>query len=224
MKKYFLVILLVGIFGVSFAQETNNFWTSAENYVQPGETKIITQDLNSDNMADLQNIQARFCNNEKVTKDLELYMRPWQRKDICVALVNKSDKPIGILFWFSKGMIKDWAPTCDSDMTDKNEFSKHILQNTTTGIMVPASGTVIQNFKYSAPNNLSWRTLGCVGYEINKQEQIESGKMFLIVPRKVGYIYILMLLDLYINSDDEMISKTYIPPINLSSSKSLSLY
>lgn len=197
MKKYFLLILLVGIFGISFAQETNGSWTTAENYVKPGENKIITQDFNSDNMTDLQNIQARFCNDEKVTKDLELDMRPWQTKDICIVLVNKSDKPIDVSFWFSKGMIKDRAPICDSDMTDENDFSKYISQNTTTGIIVPASGNIIQNFRYSAPKTLSWRTLGCVGYEINRQEQIEPGKMFLIVPRKVGYIYVNITWSVY---------------------------
>jgi|GEM_PF-1762595 len=52
-------------------------------------------------------------------------------------------------------MIKDRAPICDSDMTDENDFSKYISQNTTTGIIVPASGNIIQNFRYSAPKTLS---------------------------------------------------------------------
>lgn len=197
MKKCFLLVLLIGIFGISFAQDTGNSWSDEENYVRPGETKIITQDLNSDNIAELQKVQARFCNDKKATKDLKLRMRPWQREDICVVLANQSDKPTSVLFWFSKGILKNWAPICDADMTAQNEFAKYILWNTTTWIMIPASGSIIQTFTYVAPTTASWDMLGCIGYKINKQEQIEPGKMFLIVPRKVGYIYLNITWSVY---------------------------
>lgn len=197
MKKYFLMILVIGFLGISFAQETSDSWTTAENYVQPGETKIITQDFNSDSMDDIQNIQSRFCNNEEMTKDLDLSMRPWQKKDICVAFANKSDQPINILLGFSEGILKDWAPMCDADMTDKNEFSKYILWNPTTWIVIPASGYIIQRFTYMTPKTASGNMLGCIGYKINRQEQIEPGKMFLIIPRKVGYIYMNITWSVY---------------------------
>jgi len=79
-------MVLVGFFGLSLAQETN---ISSDNKVTPGETKIITQDLGSESMLDLQKIQSRFCNDEKTTKDLNIFMRPGQRKEICVAFANQ---------------------------------------------------------------------------------------------------------------------------------------
>ena len=197
MKKYFLAILCVGFFGMSFAQDTNISWNVAQNIVKPGEIKIITQDLWSDNMTDLQNIQSRFCDDNKVTKDLKMVIRPWQRKEICIAFANKSDKSVDISFWFSEGIFGEKWPTCLLDMSTTNDFSKHIIHNTLTGITIPASGTVIEKFTYLAPRSASGNIFGCFGYQINQPETIKEGNMFLIVPRKVWYIYINILWSVY---------------------------
>lgn len=198
MKKYILTLVFVGFFGMSFAQETNISWNVIENTVTPGETKIITQDLGSENMIYLEKIQSKFCNDEKLTKDLKLSMRPGQRKEICVAFANTSDEPINIVFWFSEGTFtKEWGPVCQGDMSTSNSFSKYILHNETTWARIPATGTMMQKFTYMAPKNASWNLFGCFGYQIGKQEKIKEGNMFLIVPRKVGYISINITWSVY---------------------------
>lgn len=189
MKKYLLIVSVIGCFGVSLAQ-TNTSWTVANNIVTPGETKTVVQDLGSDNMSDLQDIQSRFCNDNQVTKDLKLTMRPWQRKEICVIFSNPSTTPKDILFWFSEWILKDWAPICQADMTPKNTFSKQIKNNSVTGMTLPASWTIIQRFTYIAPKDTTWSVFWCFGYQMSKSESIKEGNMFLIVPRKVGYIYV----------------------------------
>ena len=197
MKKYFLIVLCILFFGISFGQDSNISWNVTDNMVTPGETKKITQDLGSDNMTDLQKIQSRFCNDEKITKDLKLFVRPWQRKEICIAFANQSDKPISLLFWFSEGTFtKEWGPVCKSDI-EQNNFSKHIKNSTITWITIAASGTNIQKFTYVASKNASWNIFGCFGYQIAQQEKIKEGNMFLIVPRKVGYISINIIWSVY---------------------------
>ena len=190
MKKYIWTLVLVGCIGVSFAQNTNISWTKTENFVQPGQNKVVTQDLGSDNMTDLQSIQSRFCNDDVVTKDLNISLRPGQRKDVCIVFSNPSSEPKNITFWFSEGALKDWAPICQADMTTGNKFAKYILNNTATGITLPVSGSVIQKFTFVAPKSASWTIFGCFGYQMGQQEKIKEGNMFLIVPRKVWYIYV----------------------------------
>lgn len=192
MKKYFLVILFVGFLSITYAQETNNSWDVADNMVKPGETKIITQDLAVDNINALKYIQSKFCNDEEFTRDLKISMRPGQRKEICVAFANQSDKPISIIYWFSEWILtKEWAPMCQADMSKENAFSENILRNNkTTGATIPGSGILIQKFTYVVPKNVSWDILGCFGYKATDPGQIKEGNMFLIVPRRVGYIWI----------------------------------
>lgn len=198
MKKYILTILLLAFFGMSFAQETNTSWSIIDNIVTPWETKTIVQDLGSENMIELDKIQSRFCNDDKVTKDLKVSMRPGQRKEICVAFANQSDSPINILFWFSEGTFtQEWGPVCQADTNKENGFAKYISQNELTWTTIPASGMVIQRFTYIAPKNASWDIFGCFGYQMGKQEKIKEGNMFLIVPRKVGYIYINLTWSVY---------------------------
>jgi hypothetical protein len=118
-------------------------------------------------------------------------MRPGQRKEICVAFANQWDKPINVVFWFSEGTnTKEWGPVCQGDMSKGNNFSKYILHNEITWATIPATGILIQRFVYVAPKNASWNIFGCFGYQMGKQEKIKEGNMFLIVPRKVGYISI----------------------------------
>ena len=198
MKKYFLAILCVGFFGISLAQEANISWNIAQNVVTtPGKTKIITQDLGSDSMTKLQNIQSRFCNDDKITKDLKMVVRPWQRKEICIAFANQSDKPANISFWFTEWTFGEKWPVCQLDMSTSNSFAKHIINNTRTWITLPASGAIIEKFTYLVPRAASGNMFGCFGYQINQQETIKDGNMFLIVPRKVWYIYINITWSVY---------------------------
>ncbi len=199
MKKYFWIILCVGFFSSVFGQGISISWTGVETQINSWETKkIITQDLGSDNIYDLQKTQARFCNDHKATKDLNLFARPWQRKEICVVFINQSSTPKNIIFWFSEGVkISDWAPSCQADSTYKNIFSKYIKNSTITWVIIPASGTSVQKFTYVVPKNATGNMFGCFGYQMNQKETIKEGNMFLIVPRKVGYISIVVTWSVY---------------------------
>jgi len=201
MRKYLLVLFAIGFFAVSFWENLNDSWVVPENFIQSGQTKIITQDLNTDAAQELQNIKAVFCDplgRQETTDRLTFEMRPWQRKEICMAFFNIWDKPISLLFWFSEGQInKNGDQVCDGDMTNKNNFSKFILQNPTTEIIVPAQGNVIKRVYYFAPKNSSWEVFGCLAYKLNRPEEIEKGKMFLLVLRKVRYIDINVTWNVY---------------------------
>lgn len=197
MKNFFWAIIIVFLFSMGFAQETKNIDSDAKNYLKPWEVKTIIQDINTDSMDELQIVQARFCNNNNLTKDLQLEMRPWERKEICIILSNPSNESIDLLWWFSKGILNnEWTPTCQDNMTG-NEFSKQIIPNIKTGVTIPASGNVVKIFKYISSKNLTWNTFWCFGFKINKEEKIKNGEMFLIVPRKVGYIYVNMTWSVY---------------------------
>lgn len=194
MKKYFLLLVFISLFSISLAEQLNNTWIN----LMPWKINTITQDLRSDSLVDLSNVHSMFCNNDNLTKDLQLQIRPWETKEICVVLVNKSSTPIKLLFWFTEWIVNEnWANICQADMGNKNAFSKFIINNHATWITIAASGNSIQYFKYKAPRNASWNMLGCFGYQIDKEEKIREGNMFLVVPRKAGNINIKVTWSVY---------------------------
>lgn len=196
MKKLFLLVI-VCIWGIGISVAQNTSWVTAQNYLHPGEEKTIIQDLHSENTNDLENIQSVFCNDNTITRDLKLKIRPWEKKEICIAFANLSWKPISIVFWFSEGSIdKSGSPSCKENMTG-NLFSKHIKDNIFEWITIPVSGTLTQKFLYVAPKNISGEMFWCFGYKIDKEEKIKNWNMFLIVPRKVWYIQIDITWDVY---------------------------
>ena len=196
MGKYVFLLVSIIAWGISFWANINNVSIPAENHTQSGQTKTIIQDINLSTTinADLKIIHAWFCNSSKtndVPRTLTLQMRPWQRREICIAFFNQWDKSTKIVFWFSKGNIdKDWIPKCDADMSTQNEFSRRILNDQTTKIMIPAQGNIIKKVTYLASKSASGNLLGCLGYKLDKEESIEPGNIFLITARKVGYIYV----------------------------------
>jgi len=195
MKKcMFFVISLLSI-GVSLWQ-TDMLWIK-QNNLEPGQIKSINQDLHSDNMTDLGNLQSTFCNENKATRDLTLNLRPWQRNEICIAFTNTSKIAIPISFGFAEGSVSnDWVPKCQLTTTG-NIFAKSIKGTISTGINIPANGSITQRFTYVANKNSSGGIFGCFGYEINKQETLKEGNLFLIIPRKVWYIQVNITWSVY---------------------------
>lgn len=192
MKKYIWIFVLFCSISNVFAQQSSISWKNIDNNTI---TKSVTQDLYSDNITDLNNIQSMFCNDSKITKDLTIDLRPWQRKNICIVFINKSNISIPLSFWFSDTIVNnEGLLTCD---VTKNTFSKSIKNNIITWIIIPVSWTIIQNFTYISSKNTSWNINGCFGYQIDKQEKIKDGNMFLIIPRKVWFIYINITWSVY---------------------------
>jgi hypothetical protein len=118
-------------------------------------------------------------------------MRPWQRKNICVMLFNTSNEPINLTFWFSSWQKnKDGVPVCDGDIGITNIFSKHILNNITSGMVVPASWYIVKNFSFLSPKDASWSIMGCFQYQLEGEGQAQPWGMFILTTRNVWYIHI----------------------------------
>jgi len=202
MKKYVVILFGIWYLGFSFAKGTTI--TSWDNYVQPWETKIVTQDIKWETINDLNFIWMRFCNNwlelEKLTNSLQLKIQPGQKKDLCMVFFNtSSDKSIDMKFGFSSTNInKEWGISCDDDMTTKNDFSKLIDQINNTWFILPPNGKIIKKLKIFIPltytgNIIYW----CLSYKINKEEKMEPGQMFLLVFRKTAPIQIIVTWGVY---------------------------
>lgn len=201
MKKIFLFALMFFSLYFSFTQKTNAK-TEPQNYISAEtKTKIITQELASDSTADLNNVRLRFCNemNKNIfTDDLWLKMRPWQKKEICIVLTSKAAMPINVLVGFSEATVDEkWRITCGNDISYTNRFSQNIINGPMTGIIVPASGSTIQRFRYYAPQTSTGDEYGCVVYKINQEEKIATGQMFLVLVRKIAPVYINITGDIY---------------------------
>lgn len=179
---------------VLYAQNTE-IWVE----VRPGEVKTVIQDLSSDNLADLQSIQSRFCNDPKnMTRDLSLDIRPGQTKDICIAFHNTSNEPVQLIRWFSEATNNDVGVlVCGWDISNTNNFSKNITPHPTTGIIIPAQNTITQRFRYTSSQQASGIIAGCFGYQLAQTEEIKPGEMFIVVPRKVGYISMQVTWEVY---------------------------
>lgn len=178
-----------------YAQNTE-IWTEE---LRPGEVKTVVQDLSSDNLEELQAIQARFCNDPKtLTRDLSLQIRPGATKEICIAIHNISTAPVQLSRWFSEAKNNDvWVLVCGGDMGNKNQFSQFITPRPSTGITIPAGTTTIKTFRYTASRQASGIIAGCFGYQMAQEEEIQPGEMFKVVPRKVGYISMQVTWEVY---------------------------
>ena len=194
------MILLIS-FGTSLGAQIDS-WIQTENYLKPGTLKTINQELSPAAAGgDLNYIKLRFCNEvEKsgFTVDLSLQMRPWKRSEICIALENTSNKEINVILGFAEGKLaENGNMSCANDTTNNNKFSKRILYGPITWIVIPASGNSVQKVKYAALKNSSGDIFGCVVYKINQEEKIETGKMFLMVVRKIAPIHINITWNIY---------------------------
>lgn len=190
-KKVIITISLLAlcIQGMVYAQDTTK---DLDNYLEPGQVKTVIQDISSDNLQSLQNIQARFCNDEKnLTRDITLEMRPGQRKEICIVVNNLSQESVWLVWWFTQANKNDVdVLVCGWDMSTTNDFAKAISPRPTSEITIPAGGSTIHRFIYTAPHNATGDQAGCFGYQMQQQEEREPGAMFAVIPRKVGYINI----------------------------------
>lgn len=200
MKKYVWIVLVISALGFALWEDIVGTWITPENYLEPWKTKIINQDISPGAANNIQDITLRFCNEmeeQKFTVDLSLNMRPWQRKEICIALSNDWDAPSNVMLGFADGKIKNGNVTCENDITYENDFSKFILQGPTTWIIVPAHGNIIQRVKYRASNHASGDIVGCAVYKINQEEKVDPGKMFVVVVRKIAPIKISVAWPVY---------------------------
>ena len=190
-------MLLILCFWFVFAQETKSWTVNDDSYIdKPGEVKIVTQDLPSADIDEINVVQTMFCNDNQLSKNLSLSIRPWQRKNICVVFSNTSDEPVNVEVWFSEWEINNvWTVVCNKDMQD-NTFNNQITKYS-TGIVIPASGNVVKLFQYATSKDATGKILWCFGYKINKQFKINTWDMFLIIPRKVGHITIDMSWSIY---------------------------
>lgn len=201
MKKYVFIVILVISCGISFGENIDNSWITSENIIQSEETKTVTQNLDLAEMTNtsLDNIHARFCSSSEDTLKtwLDLQIRPWQRKEICVVFFNRWDKPIDISFWFAEWSVnKDGSPVCDWDITNSNDFSKFITHNQETGFTLPAQKSIIKKIIYAAPKYVSGNILWCLAYKLSKEEKVNMG-VFLMTTRKVGYMTIAVTWSVY---------------------------
>lgn len=136
MKKYIWIFLLIGLFWSVLWQE-NISWLESENYVEPWKTKIINQDIAPAwEAGNLENIKLRFCNEmelNKFTIDLETKTRPWKSQEICMILSNVWEKETNVLVGFAEGITDEkWKMSCANDISNTNNFSKHIVNAPTT--------------------------------------------------------------------------------------------
>lgn len=194
MRSLLLFILLIGFQNIVMWINIEKSTFSWDNITHPWETKIINQSLDVLSTSNLNNIKMVFCNEsdqKKWKKSLRLNIRPWQSQEICVLFGNLSNTDIKINFEFVYWSInQDGAMVCGDNTSNNNEFSKHILHNTLTWIIVPASGTIIKKFTYKSPKNASGQSYGCLVYKLDKKEDIVFADMFLVTLRNASYIYI----------------------------------
>lgn len=162
--------------------------------IQTTSTKIIREDLAPDAWANINNIRLRFCNQldkNIVTTELVTQIRPWKSQEICMIIGNASNKDEMISLWFVQGKIdQQWNMSCDNNTQD-NSFANAIVYKPTTGIIVPASGAIVQKVTYKSSKNDSGEVLGCVTYKTNDTTSpTNTESMFVVVVRKIAPIYI----------------------------------
>jgi len=146
-------------------------------------------------------IYTRFCNNwlenNKLTENLSMIVRPWQEKEICMVYFNRDKEDIYLWWAFPDNAIEsNWNRNCSTNYWWDNPFSKFIEPFWEKVIKVPAKSYLIKKTTIKFPIWTTWTQKWCFAYWVDWWI-IESWQTFSLVVRRVAYINIYVQWEKY---------------------------
>jgi len=167
-------------------------------FISISSAEVVHTTVSMPDQWDLNYITAKFCNQWIVKNKETIVLRPWQKKDICIAFLNSSEeKNIALSFGFSKAEKRsDGIFNCQGDTGMINNFMSYEPKNWLKTLN--AKESYIMHVKVSAPLDLSWEFYWCFWYQLDKVDlPKDSAWMFSIMARKVSPITVSINWDIY---------------------------
>lgn len=196
--KYFVILLAVLLGSFTFAQ--NEGWNNVTT-----DTKELTDQLDMwlVHNNQINKVVLKFCNNgfdpNQLTTTLDLLMRPGQKKEICVALVNQSNNTLTVVWNVVPGSINTNGNmlcsnagelTGDFVVSDFESFSGN-------NIVLWPQEQLIKHFTLSASDISSGEYYACFTINLNTTEKLSASSPFNLVIRKAGNIKVSIMGEPY---------------------------
>lgn len=191
--RYFLLAVSVVLSSFVFAQNEN------VNNVTTG-TNVLNDQLNMwlVHNNQINKVVLKFCNNgfaaDQLSSSLDVVMRPGQKKDVCVALVNQSNAAVTIV-----GNLVPWSINPNGNMVCSNagEFTGDVTSSDFTAFAEPVilwpQEQSIKYFTVSASDIASGKYYTCFTINLNTTQKLSENSPFNLVVRKAGNIKINIL-------------------------------
>lgn len=188
--KYFLILISVVLNSFVFAQNIT------EDNITTG-TRELTNNLDMwlVHNNQINKVVLKFCNNwfttDQLSSSLDLVMRPGQKKDVCVVLVNQSNDSLNIVGNIVPGSINpNWNIICsnvgqltwDIFASDFSVFEEPV-------VLWPQE-QLIKHFVLSANDVASGNYYWCFAINLSTVQKLSESSPFNLVVRKAGNIKI----------------------------------
>ena len=195
--KYFLIIVSVILSSFVFAQN------EVENNVTT-ETKELTDQLDMwlVHNNQINKVVLKFCNEwlwaNQLTSTIDLTMRPNQKKEVCVAIVNQSNDTLEIVWSVVPGSINANGNMVCSNAGELiwDVFVSNFAAFSEPVVLWPQEQR-IDYFVLSANEIASGKYNACFAINLTTTEKLSANSPFNLVIRKAGNIKISVEWGLY---------------------------
>lgn len=193
MKKYFLIFVSIILSSFVFAQNevVNNVTT---------DTKELTDQLNMwlVHNNQINKVVLKFCNNgfgaNQLASTLDLVMRPGQKKEVCVALVNQSNDTLEIVWSVVPGSINaNGNMVCSNAGELTGDFVVSDFESFSEPVVLWPQEQRIEYFVLSANEIASGKYNSCFAINSTTTEKLSANSPFNLVVRKAGNIKVTVL-------------------------------
>lgn len=186
--RYFLIFVSIVLGSFVFAQNEQ-----VESNVSTW-TKSLTDQLDMGLVHNNQinKVVLRFCNNwfewKQLTTSLDLVMRPNQKKDVCIALVNQSNDSVSIV-----GSVVPWSINTNWNMVCSNagDLTGEFVVSKFDGfswIVLKPQQELVKYFTLSSSDVASGKYYSCFAINLTTSEKLSANSPFDLVIRKAGNI------------------------------------
>lgn len=196
---FLCLVFIANSFSFSQSSTIQNNW----DYKQLIESLEIWNTISNK----INNVSFYFCNSwleyKNLTTFLEMSIRPWESKNICMIFANKSDEKFEIIAGFTKWNISNPSDRvfdiiCETDITWKNTFSSLIQNSYENEFFLSGKQIKIENFSIKIPPTMSWTIYSCWMFKIKWNLQTGAwSSMFNIETVKKMPIQINITWDIY---------------------------
>lgn len=134
-------------------------------------------------------ISVKFCNDEKLTKELNLQADTEKDYEICIKFSNSMNTPVKIKYEFVDGVLTNDSfqnKACTNDT--KTNFGQFVTQKDSL-VTIPANGSIEQKATVRFPTWMAGVSNGCLVYSIDNEKletQTNGNATFDVLVRK-GY-------------------------------------
>lgn len=165
------------------------------NILSWGDVLMQELDVNKAYNNEINNVVLKFCNDwfetDKLSSKIDLNMRPNQKKEICVALVNQSSSDLEIIANVVPWSLNDnWNIICSNNGNLVDWINVSNFEQFSGLIQLWAQKQLIKHFSLSTDVVSSGNYYACLTINTNVTEKLSESSPFNLVIRKAGNISI----------------------------------